>query len=57
MVKHELNGTIEEVDLYSKNSKTMSAYIFRRIFKSQLTNVDTICCIITHIINMLVSTS
>lgn len=33
----------------------ISSYIFRRIFKSQATNIDTICCIACHIINYIMS--
>mmetsp|Transcript_28275 Transcript_28275/g.42809 ORF Transcript_28275/g.42809 Transcript_28275/m.42809 type:complete len:119 (+) Transcript_28275:1275-1631(+) len=56
MLRHELNGPLENLDLYSKDSKLICGYIFRRIFKSQQTNVDTIVCIVGHIINMIVST-
>lgn len=30
---------------------TISAYIFRRIFKQNQTNLDTICCIVGHMCN------
>jgi len=33
----------------------ISSYIFKRIFKSQQTNIDTICCIACHIINHIIS--
>ena len=51
----ELPPTLDEVDLFSDESKMISSYIFKRIFKSQQTNIDTICCIACHIINHIIS--
>ena len=54
MLDHELeNKFIDDIDFMHKESKLISIYIFRRIFKSQGTNIDTITCIISHVINMI----
>jgi len=55
MLPHELPEILDDVQLFSKESKMISSYIFRRIFKSQQTNIDTICCIVCHIINNIMS--
>lgn len=34
----------------------ISVYIFRRVFKSSQTNIDTICCIVAHIANHIIAT-
>ena len=53
---YELPEKLDDVRLFSKDSKLISSYIFKRIFKSQQTNIDTICCIACHIINNIMST-
>ena len=37
--------------LFDEKCKMISVYIFRRIIKSQQTNLDTICCFCCHILN------
>ena len=59
MMIHELDpktnpGLLENEDCENFNNpgnKLICCYIFRRIFKSQQTNVDTVCCIISHLAN------
>ena len=40
---------------FGKDCKMLSIYIFRRIFKSDQRNVDTINCIACHIVNCILS--
>lgn len=42
---------LEDIELFSPECKLMSVYIFRRIFKANQVNIDTICCIYAHIVN------
>lgn len=37
--------------IFGKDCQMISIYIFRRVFKSDQRNVDTICCIACHVIN------
>lgn len=57
MLDYELEKLvyIDKVDFMNKECKMISVYIFRRIFKSQKTNMDTVCCIIGHMINLLMT--
>lgn len=41
--------------IFGPTCSLISIYIFRRIFKSQQTNIDTICCFVCHIINHIMS--
>ena len=41
--------TIDDVDFDDKNS--LVGKLFRRIFKSQETNIDSLCCIVADMIN------
>lgn len=41
--------------IFNSNCEMISIHIFRRIFDSQMTNTDTICCIAAHIINNIMS--
>lgn len=51
----EHDGDDELPYLFGPDCKLISIYIFRRIFKSQQTNIDTICCFVCHIINHIMS--
>ena len=52
--QHDENND-EPPYIFGPNCKLISIYIFRRIFKSQQTNIDTICCFVCHIINHIMS--
>ena len=55
-IKKELGPDDEAFPyIFGPDAKLISIYIFRRIFKSQQTNVDTICCFVCHIINHIMS--
>jgi hypothetical protein len=42
MIVHDtLDKTLEEMDLHKLDTNYISVYIFRRIFKSTMTNQDT----------------
>lgn len=42
---------VSELESVNMTKDTISAYIFRRIFKQNQANMDTICCIIGHMCN------
>lgn len=41
--------------IFGKDCQMLSIYIFRRVFKSDQRNIDTICCIACHIINSILT--
>jgi hypothetical protein len=51
MLPRELNSTLEQVDLLHKDS--LIGKVFKYIFRSQATNLDSIAAFVAHLVNCL----
>ena len=53
----EKDMTPEFIDLFSEKQDPpmISTFIFRFIFQSQYTNIDTVCCILCHMVNTIIT--